>query len=166
MNDETVLTGKDLLIDELKNEGFNISKIQANMPLINAVIKILAVNQDAKIALDVAMKEKEDNEKLRQELRARENELDNRFIQLRQDEHDFSAQIKECEKIKEREKLLYQCETPEARDKMRLASFFLAQNISNTYTIRALSNILGNGAGARKEFETKEDTWNENNVTG
>ena len=62
------MTGYELLKNELY-KTFHKAKVDSNMPLIEAVVRIVAENKDANILLDTANKQLADAEEMQKTLR-------------------------------------------------------------------------------------------------
>ena len=147
------MTGYDLLENELVKR-FNRSKINANTELIHAVVEIMAENPEEKIAISLAEKLKQEAKEMQRTNALEEGRLRNWSQELSLRELQLQCQVEAMNKDMEVLHRLEECETAEARDKMRLAHFFMKQNGTNydsTAFTRGLSNILGNGNRTNKE---------------
>ena len=152
------MTGYELLEAEL-TKRFNASKVQSNQPFIHAIVEIMTEDQDAKMAISLAEKIKADAEQIKQEVDRKCRENENSWSQLFCNQQEIKRRENECDKrekeLQKREeelqklaKTITECETAEARDKLRMAAFFLTQTDTRDDPVaftRGLSNILGNG---------------------
>lgn len=151
------MTGYELLENELKND-FTVTKIKQNKPFIEAIVKILAGEDAAKVALSLADEKMKEAEKIRGECEAVRRSAENMLLKLnrRWGEIQTEAMIltgKENE-LKELEETLNALETPEARDKMRMAHYYEKHTHADVTTLaRGLSNILGNGGVKKTEIK-------------
>lgn len=147
------MTGYDLLENELAKR-FNRSKINANTELIHAIVEIMAENPKEKMAIRLAEKLKQEAKEMQKTNTLKERRLDDLSYKLAQRECQLQSQANAIDKDMEVLHRLEECETAEARDKMRLARFFMKQNgtdYDSTAFTRGLSNILGNGNRTNKE---------------
>ena len=147
------MTGYDLLENELVKR-FNRNKINANTELIHAVVEIMAENPEEKMAISLAEKLKQEAKEMQRTNALEESELRNQRHELFQRKCDLKSLAEAMDKDMEVLHSLEECETAEARDKMRLARFFMKQNgtdYDSTAFTRGLSNILGNGNRTNKE---------------
>ena len=153
------MTGIELLKHKLA-EKYSWGKINANSDFIFAIVSLLAEDADLKTKTTIELAEytiREGNRKWREAIE-KETEADallvrtNQYeIQLRQKERDLKSKEGELSVIQDN---LSQCETAEARDRMRLAEYFknsVDANTDDLAFIRGMSNILGNG-GKHKEI--------------
>ena len=126
------MTGIELVKAELASRGFNASKINMNMPLIEAMITILS-DADTKSKIDLAEERLNDAKRehriaFQEREDAREN-LRKAFNERREAERIAKSIADEKEKVitlKQEIDEMLKCETPEARDKMRLLAAFKA----------------------------------------
>lgn len=142
-------TGYELLMGELEKR-FNKSKVSSNEKFIHAIVEILAEIPD-KVALELAQKKLDEanaNVELARRLNNsaayRDNEARSSLRQIERENEEAKELYAHLEDLK---KKIESCETPEARDKLRLAEYFSSRceyTDSVAYT-RGLSNILGNG---------------------
>lgn len=151
------MTGYELLITELQKD-FNINKINSNGPLIEAVVKILAEDSESKIALSLAEEELKTAKRIRNEARSKMTEAENLFHRANSISHENNSQSIRLHQnesaLKELEERLNELETPEARDKMRLAHYYETHaHADGTTLARGLSNILGNGGAKKMEIK-------------
>ena len=150
------MTGYEILVAELSKE-FHVAKIKNNKPFIEAIVRILAEDNESKIALSLAeekMKEAKNvyaeadvmlkkAERLYQKVTADESSNREQFMMLNRKEDELRAL----------EKRLNSLETAEARDKVRLAYYYESHaHADGTTLARGLSNILGNGGSKKTEM--------------
>lgn len=150
------MTGYDLLENELAKR-FNRNKINANTELIHAVVEIMAENPEEKMAISLAEKLKREAKEMQETNALEEGRLFNWSNELFQRECQLKSQVEAMDKDIEVLHRLEECETAEARDKMRLAWFFMDQDETSydkTAFTKGLSNILGNGARQNNEKTT------------
>jgi hypothetical protein len=151
--EEIGMNGYELLKTELL-KYFSRSKIDANMPLIERVVQIVAENPDDKIALDIAIRKKAEAKEKDTENSAYYWKLVTKERQLKSKEYDLCV-IKDAldakeQELDERERKLNECETPEAADRLRLAYIYMDNvEITNGYErtayIKGLADIMGTG---------------------
>lgn len=153
------MTGYECLIEELKKDGrFSVSKITANQALINAVVAILSKDEESRISISLAEKEKADIQKTRtnlaewqQDLERREAKLKsksaraaNEFLELVQKTKKLKEEIHQLEEEKE---VLSSCETEYDVRLFLFKKFKEEVNVStvydNTAYIYAAGAILG-----------------------
>lgn len=167
------MTGYELLKAELIQK-YNASKVSSNEGFIRTIITLLSEGDD-KIALDVADQMKKEAE---QTLRENQRVLD----QIKEERRTISkkeVQIHcDLEKIQEERQqielaqgTLSECETPEGRDKIRLANFFMrnTDGLIPEPRVKGLSNILGNGGtvspkGVNDDSDKADRTYRRRNV--
>ena len=171
------MSGYENLIAELLKE-YHPNKIATNERFIQAIVRILAENPEDRVALEMAEKERDEAEDLKRKSNAilkdaerrereaekKEREVEERIKHAVQQESKLEILIKRVEKVREEIKA---CETPEARDKMRLANLFRSEcsrGSDGLAYVRGLSNILGNGG--RKPESKEEATEDESPVLG
>ena len=151
------MTGYELLIMELQKD-FNINKINSNRPLIEAVVKVIAEDSESKIALSLAEEKMKEAERIQNEARSKMNEAEKFFYRasaIKSENNSQSIRLSQKESaLKEFEERLNELETPEARDKMRLAHYYETHARADGTTLaRGLSNILGNGGAKKMEIK-------------
>lgn len=147
------MTGYELLESELE-KSFKPSKVKQNKDFICAIVGIVANNPDVDIAMSAAKILRTEAAKEKYEALCLRNEINMKVVQIERREKRIQEQIEDLEQAKELLKKLEECETPEARDKMRLAWMFMNQEETGYDSLaftRGLSNILGNGASQKKE---------------
>ena len=162
------MTGRELLNQKLMDLG--ASKQQLNSKVIDMVLKTLSDEESlepVKLLEEKLRKleselcnEKNEYYKLSSKLTERENKLWREERKLKEQQEQIESLD---EKIEFYESLQKKLETPEARDKMRLARFFLdnapeARNVyQETEHIKALGSILGSGKSAQLMNEEGDD---------
>lgn len=143
------MTGYELLKEKLTEE-YNASKVYANESFIKSIIKIMAENESDRMALEAAEADLQKAKLKEDEARRLSNEAYRNFAEAKRERRKVEERLIEAnEKIsecKELERNVKECETPEARDKLRLAYVFLnkVSDCEETPIIKGLSNILGN----------------------
>ncbi len=152
------MTGYEILLAELQ-QRYSASKVKQNEHFIRDIVKLLSEG-DGKEAIEVAEKIKaETNAKLHEVIHiSQETENERRKSQdlERKTRHDLESIASERQRIEEAMNTLNECETPEGRDKIRLANFFLSNtNNASDAVIRGLSNILGNGGNNHQKQSGK-----------
>lgn len=155
------MTGIELLETELRKMGFHPSKIRMNMELISAVVHVVSENKDevnaAVLYCQSAMEELKKAQSF--EKTARERLHIAEAAERAAKSHEQDAMISEREamaaeqRMRDIETRIEQTETPEARDRIRLAHLFDKMTdrktcYDNTAYIKGLSEIM-----AGKELE-------------
>lgn len=149
------MTGIELLKNELKAKGFSDSKIRMNIELITAVVSIVSENKkEVNAARFLYEGAKEMIEKAKQhEAAAKRHEAIATRAEYNAKNHDVNAQASEREAIaaesrmREIESRIGDMETPEARDRIRLADIYEKMTdrktcYDNTAYIKGLAAIL------------------------
>lgn len=149
------MTGIELLKSELKAKGFKCSKIHMNIELITAVVDVLSENKEevnaAKLFYDLAEEKLKKAEQLKRD--ARHHEAIATRAEHNAKNHDVNAQASEREalaaesRMREIESRIGDMETPEARDRIRLADIYEKMTdrktcYDNTAYIKGLAAIL------------------------
>lgn len=149
------MTGYELLEYELIKE-FSKSKILSNRPLIQAVVKILAEQED-RVALDLAEQKHNDAVFLLHQERKKEEENRQREIELKIKTMELSQQSVELEKREKEIQQMMELETPETRDRVRLSRIYkdsieINTCYDNTAYIKGVGAILSG-----KELDDVQD---------
>lgn len=158
------MTGRELLETELRKMGFHPTKIRMNTDLISAVVHVVSENKvevnAAVLYYQSAMEAREEAESF--EKTARERLRKAETAERAAKSHDQNAMISEREamaaeqRMRDIETRIEQTETPEARDRIRLARMFEKMTerntcYDNTAYIKGLAAIM-----AGKELEGKD----------
>lgn len=150
-----------MLKEELIRRGYSHSKINTNTDFISDIVSVVSENKDevnaAKLFYERAEKKLQEAAELENE--ARKHRAIATQAEYNAKSHDQNAMVSEREamaaeaRIRDIEKRIEQTETPEARDRIRLAHMFDKMTerntcYDNTEYIKGLSAIL-----AGKELE-------------
>lgn len=157
--------GFEYLKEELYKAGFNVSKVNSNVELIMAVVKIMTTDEGQRVAYEKAAEDLRraqeyhrladrkytdaDNVSYRNDMKMREIEKATRQLEELQEETKA--------KQEELQNALEHLETPEARDSLRLAVLFKQDtrgkcrtDQNNTAYIHGLGQIY---AGCKNELQ-------------
>ena len=157
--------GFEYLKEELYKAGFNVSKVNSNVELIMAVVKIMTTDEGQRVAYKKAAADlrcAKENYRLADE---RYRAADNVNLRNNMKMHEIEIATRRLEELQEETKTtqeelqnaLEHLETPEARDSLRLAVLFKQDtrgkcrtDQNNTAYIHGLGQIY---AGCKNELQ-------------